>query len=176
MVQPYPSLDTPVGSVVLGREERREVMGRLGSLGRLPNPLTIYTVYTSPSLLDLSFLPRVPTQPIKPRQLSTIYYHISVPLPKTTTSYPAQCYPIAGLVTNKAKTTHRIRPKRHRAETTQAETTQGRNDLRPRQSKAETTHYRRWEKSFNPRVAAYNYGYHNFDFWISNIQHDFRIS
>ena len=62
------------------------------------------------------------------------------------------------------------------AETTWAETTQGCNDLRPRQSKAETICYRYWEKSFKPWVAAYNYGYPKFDFWLSNILHDFRIS
>ena len=122
-------------------------------------------MYTCPSLLDLSFIPRAPTQPIKLRQLSTILYHTSVPLPKTTTPHPAPCYPTARLTTNKAKTIRRIMPKRPRAETTQL-----------KQSKAETTRYRLWEKSFKPRVAAYNYGYPKFDFWISNIQHDFRIS
>ena len=146
-------------------------MGRVAS-----QPHLLYTVYTSPSSLDLSFLPRVSTQTIKLRQLSTIHYHTCVPLPKTTTPHAAQCYPTTGLVTNKAKTTHRIRPKRPSAETTRAEMTQVRNDLRPRQSRAETTRYRCWEKSLKPRGAAYNYGYPKFDFWISNIQHDFRIS
>ena len=39
VVQPYPTLGTPVGNVVLGMEGRREVMGRV------PNPLTIHCVY-----------------------------------------------------------------------------------------------------------------------------------
>ena len=103
---------------------RRQVMGRVGSLGRLPNPLTVHCA----------------TQPIKLRQRSIIHYHTSVPLPRITTPHPVQCYSTAGLVTNKAKTTNQIRPKRPRAETTQAETTKGRNDLWPRQSQAETTH------------------------------------
>ena len=142
-------------------------MGRVGSQPHL--------LYTSPSLLDLSFLHRVPTQPIKLRQLSTIQYHTPYLYPNYLT-HPAQCYPTAGLMTNKAKTTHQTRPKRPGVETTQAEMIQGRNELRPSQPRAETTRYRRWEKSLKPRVAAYNYSYPKFDFWISNIQHGFRIS
>ena len=42
IIQPYPTLGTTVGSVVLGREGRREVMGTVGSLGRVPIPLTVH--------------------------------------------------------------------------------------------------------------------------------------
>ena len=67
---------------------------------------------------------RIPTQPIKLRQLSTTHYHTFQPTaPHLTLSYPN-----AGFVKNKAETTHQIRPKRLRAETTLAEKTQGRND------------------------------------------------
>ena len=68
------SISSLPGSIVLGREERGEVMGRVGYQTHL-----LFTVYTSSSLFDLSFLHRVPTQPIKLRQLSIIHYHSSVP-------------------------------------------------------------------------------------------------
>ena len=45
-----------------------------------------------------------------------------------TTPHRTLSYPTAGFVKDKAETIHQIRPKRPRAETTQAETTQGRND------------------------------------------------
>ena len=53
-----------VGSVVPDRECKREVMGRVGSLDRVQNQLTLYYVHFPITLLNISFLPRVPTQPI----------------------------------------------------------------------------------------------------------------
>ena len=44
IVQPYPTLGTPVGRVVLGRVGRRLVKGRVDSLGSVLNPLTILTL------------------------------------------------------------------------------------------------------------------------------------
>ena len=41
IVQPYPTFGTPLGSVVPGREEWREVMGRIVSLGMVSTPLTL---------------------------------------------------------------------------------------------------------------------------------------
>ena len=45
IVQPDPTFGTPLGNVVVGREVRGEVMGRVGSLGRASNQLTVHCVH-----------------------------------------------------------------------------------------------------------------------------------
>ena len=154
------------GSVVPCREWKKEVMDRVGSLDRVWNHLTIHWLHFLISLLSISFLPN-------PFNFATFlpyitkhphlnpHYHTT---PRHTTPHPTLSYPTAGFVIDKTETIHQIRPKRPRAETTQAETTQGQNDSRLKRSRAETARYRLWKKSFKLQIAAYNYGYPKFDF------------
>ena len=139
-------------------------MGRVGPLGRIRNQLTIHCVHFTIILLNISFLSRVLTQPIKFCQLLPyITTHLHFNPHYHTTPHNTPPYP-AGFVKDKAETIHQIRPKLPRAEAAQAKTTQSRNDSRLKRSRAETTRYRLWEKSFKLQIAAYNYGYPKFDF------------
>ena len=54
------------------------------------------------------------------------------PTPSSHSSLTYHTFPRGDLEKNQAETTHQIWPKRPRAETTQAETTQGRNDSGPK--------------------------------------------
>ena len=125
-------------------KEGEKLMDRVGSLGTIPNPL-----YSSPSLLDLSFLPTVLILLTNPLNFANfLSYNTTHPyLNLHYHTLSALSYPTSGLVQNKAETIRQIRPKRPRTETW-AKATQGQRATRPKLSSAKTTRYRIWEKSF----------------------------
>ena len=101
---PYPSIVIPYPSTY----------PTLPTVGKIPVPtLSIYPTY--PILVTSAYIP-VPTS------------HLTIPF----ITYPTLHFPILyycqGLIKYKAETIYQIRPKLPRTETTQAETTQGRND------------------------------------------------
>ena len=135
--KPYPFIITyPIHYPTLGTQT-----GRVLPCASINTTLPWISIYPYPSNSDtlpeylpyptnrrstyIEYLPHLPN----PRHLSLhTCTHLTLPFITYPNLHFPALYCCQGLIKYKAESTYQIRPKRPRTETTQAETTQGRND------------------------------------------------